>query len=100
MTLVVVGPLSDNQPVTRTVAPLVGRTAELAELVDLLDRVGQGGSAAAVVGGDAGVGKTRLVAELVAQAAGRGALVLVGHCVDLGDAPPPYLPFTEAFARL
>jgi DNA-binding CsgD family transcriptional regulator/tetratricopeptide (TPR) repeat protein len=100
VTLVVVGPLGDNQPVTRTLAPLVGRSAELAELLDLLGQVTQGGSAAAVIGGDAGVGKTRLITELVSRAAERGVQVLVGHCVDLGDAPPPYLPFAEAFARL
>ena len=34
------------------------------------------------------------------QRAERGVLTLIGHCVDLGDMPPPYLPFTEAFGRL
>jgi DNA-binding CsgD family transcriptional regulator/tetratricopeptide (TPR) repeat protein len=45
------------------------------------------------------VGKTRLLSELVAEARRRGTQTLIGHCVDLGDAPPPYLPFTEAFGR-
>ncbi len=53
-----------------------------------------------IVGGDAGVGKTRLLSEWLATATGDGALCLIGHCVDLGDTPPPYLPFTEAFTRL
>lgn len=28
-----------------------------------------------------------------------GAQVMVGHCVDFGDAAPPYLPFAELFSR-
>ena len=47
-----------------------------------------------------GSGKTRLLAELIGSAAAEGVLCLIGHCVDLGDTPPPYLPFTEAFTRL
>ncbi len=53
-----------------------------------------------VVGGDAGMGKTRLLAELLNRADAVGDLCLLGHCIDLGDAPPPYLPFTEALTRL
>jgi DNA-binding NarL/FixJ family response regulator len=99
-----VGKEDNDVFVPRTVAPLVGRAAELAELQTTLDAAFGGGAgtraAVAVVGGDAGVGKTRLLSELVDAAKQRGALVLIGHCVDLGDNPPPYLPFSEAFARL
>ncbi len=88
----------------RTVAPLVGRAAELAELASVLDSAYEAkpGHAAgvAILGGDAGVGKTRLLSELLVAAEQRGALALIGHCVDLGEAPPPYLPFSEAFTRL
>jgi predicted ATP-dependent serine protease len=42
-------------------APMVGRARELARLVDLLDSVAGGEAAVALVSGDAGVGKTRLV---------------------------------------
>ncbi|HEY2297609.1 MAG TPA: AAA family ATPase [Jatrophihabitans sp.] len=84
----------------RTVAPLVGRTSELAALVGVLDGAVDAQAVVGVVGGDAGVGKTRLLTELVETATDRGMTVLVGHCVDLGDTPPPYLPFSEAFARL
>jgi DNA-binding NarL/FixJ family response regulator len=86
--------------VTRPVAPLVGRAGELAQLLALLDRAEESTASVAIVGGDAGVGKTRLLAELITTAAERDTLVLIGHCVDLGDAPPPYLPFSEAFARI
>ena len=84
----------------RSTVPLVGRVDELASLIDAVDGAGRGTSAAVVVGGDAGIGKTRLLGELVATAAADGVLCLIGHCVDLGDTPPPYLPFTEAFTRL
>lgn len=92
-------PVDDDVLVPRTVAPLVGRSGELAELLAVLDGAVVGHAGVAVVGGDAGVGKTRLLTELLDTAAGRGMTVLVGHCVDLGDTPPPYLPFSEAFAR-
>ncbi len=65
-----------------------------------IDSAREASASVVVLDGDAGVGKTRLLGELTAAATGRGLLVLVGHCVDLGDAPPPYLPFSEAFARL
>jgi DNA-binding NarL/FixJ family response regulator len=90
----------DDVVVTRPVAPLVGRAGELAQLLTLLDRAEQSSASVAILGGDAGVGKTRLLSELSTAATERDAFVLVGHCVDLGDAPPPYLPFSEAFARL
>jgi DNA-binding NarL/FixJ family response regulator len=85
--------------VPRTTAALVGRVAELANLVDAVDGARVGTSSAVLVGGDAGVGKTRLLGELISTASADGFLCLIGHCVDLGDTPPPYLPFTEAFTR-
>jgi DNA-binding NarL/FixJ family response regulator len=86
--------------VPRSTVPFVGRTAELTSLRDALDTARKGSASAVVVGGDAGVGKTRLLGELIASASADGVLCLIGHCVDLGDTPPPYLPFTEAFTRL
>ncbi|MDT4945625.1 MAG: hypothetical protein QOH14_2358 [Pseudonocardiales bacterium] len=79
--------------------PLVGRDAELATLLAALEHAAAGAPSVVVLDGDAGVGKTRVLTELVGAAADRGMLSLIGHCVDLGDAPPPYLPFTEAFGR-
>ncbi len=86
--------------VPRTAAPLVGRVDELAALTRALDQAADGTASAVVLAGDAGVGKTRLLAEVISMATERGLLSVIGHCVDLGDAPPPYLPFSEAFARL
>jgi predicted ATPase len=61
-------------------------------------RAGQ--TAAAFVGGDSGVGKSRLVAEFERRARARGAQVLVGGCVDLGEAELPYAPLVTALRTL
>ena len=50
-----------------------------------------------VVAGEAGAGKTRLVAELAARAADDGALVLWGRCDE--DVGAPFQPFVEAITR-
>ena len=81
-------------------APLVGRGAELARLTAAVERARTGQPAAVLLGGDAGVGKTRLLTELCRQTRAAGATVLVGHCVDLGAVGLPYLPFAEALREL
>jgi len=52
------------------------------------------------VGGEAGVGKTRLVAELTARCASEGTRVLVGGCVPVGDGALPYAPIVEILRTL
>lgn len=85
----------------RPSTPLIGRAAELAALVRLLDEERPFGRPSSIVlSGDAGVGKTRLLGEFVNAAADRDVRTLVGHCLDFGDAGLPYLPFSEAFGRL
>jgi len=75
---------------------LVGRDGELRRLLDLLDDAAEGRRPAhALISGDAGVGKTRLVSELAGRAAGRGFTVLSGRCAELGDSIP-YLPLADA----
>ncbi len=73
----------------------MGRDAELARLGALLEDAAAGNPVVALVSGDAGVGKTRLVAELAAMAAARGFAVLAGRCAELADAVP-YLPLADA----
>ena len=75
-------------------ATLVGRSAELARLRALLDDAASG-AVAALVGGDAGVGKSRLVSEVTAIAASQRFTVLCGQCAEIGDSVP-YLPFADA----
>jgi DNA-binding NarL/FixJ family response regulator len=79
--------------------PLVGRSQELTALFDLVG-IPAGTPGMVLLGGDAGVGKTRLLTELAARAERDGWQVLVGHCVDSGDIALPYLPFTEVFGQL
>lgn len=93
--------------VTPTSRVLVGRDAELAELSSLLGvRASPAGPAHAhrtrsvLLGGDAGVGKTRLLTELRDLAFTEGWQVVAGHCLDFGDSALPYLPFTEILGRL
>jgi DNA-binding CsgD family transcriptional regulator len=74
---------------------MVGRDDELGRLLTLLDDAESGRSVAALVSGDAGVGKSRLVSEVTRLAAGRGFTVLSGQCAELGDSVP-YLPLADA----
>jgi DNA-binding CsgD family transcriptional regulator len=81
---------------TLTSPTFVGRTEELARLGAAADRAAAGTPTAVLVGGEAGVGKTRLVGELVASARRAGATVLVGGCVELGGEGLPFAPLIEA----
>ena len=74
---------------------MVGREGELGRLLSLLDDAEEGRSVVALVSGDAGVGKTRLIGEVTRLAAGRGFTVLSGQCAELGDSVP-YLPLADA----
>ncbi|MFL5844442.1 MAG: AAA family ATPase [Solirubrobacteraceae bacterium] len=74
---------------------LVGRGPELQLLDDALDRLaGRGGQAVEVVGA-AGIGKTRLLAELGARADARGHIVLTGAGADL-ERDLPFWVFVDA----
>lgn len=74
-------------------SPLHGRAAELAELTS-------GVTPVVLLGGDAGMGKTRLLHEVVQRARGAGDRVLIGHCLDFADSALAYLPFSEILGRL
>jgi DNA-binding CsgD family transcriptional regulator len=74
---------------------LVGRQAELGLLRDSLDRAVAGEQATVLVGGEAGVGKSRLVHDLIVQARQSGARALVGGCVELGGGGIPFAPLVE-----
>ena len=83
-------------------APIFGRDRELAELAAALGlKPGAEATGESVLlGGDAGIGKTRVVTELVANARAADRRVLVGHCLDLGDSAMPFQPFVEALTSL
>jgi AAA ATPase domain len=83
-----------------TTGRFVGRAEELALLGGLLARAGAGESVVALIGGEAGVGKTRLAEQLTADAAGKGVRVLRGGCVPLGEEGVPFAPVIEALRGL
>ncbi|MFI6350019.1 AAA family ATPase [Streptomyces sp. NPDC050560] len=86
---------------TRSVSPVfVGRAGELAALDDALVRATAGDPQALLVGGEAGVGKTRLVEEFAARARAAGAVVAVGGCVEMGAEGLPFAPFSTALRAL
>ncbi len=60
--------------------PFVGRASELAMLRSLVPWADGEGRRVALVGGEAGSGKSRLVREFAIEVAERGALVLYGAC--------------------
>ncbi len=77
--------------------PLVGREGDLGALVGVLESVRQGRMATVFLTGDAGVGKTRLVRELVARA--DDATVLLGAATDIAESPP-FWPVASALRAL
>ena len=71
----------------------VGRADEAAFLESCWRRAAAGSRGLVVLAGDAGIGKTRLAAELAHHAHADGALVLYGRFDE--DAPAPYKPVVE-----
>jgi DNA-binding NarL/FixJ family response regulator len=78
----------------------VGRAAELRRLVARFERAANGEPSTVVVGGEAGIGKSRLIEAFGEYARGQGARVLVGGCLDMGETGLPYAPFIEALRTL
>ncbi|HEY3073487.1 MAG TPA: AAA family ATPase [Candidatus Limnocylindrales bacterium] len=78
----------------------VGRTAELHRLEAAYERAANGGPNTVIVGGEAGIGKSRLIEAFTRHARDAGARVIVGSCLDLGEAGLPYAPFIEALRTL
>jgi len=79
-------------------APIVGRVAERKALLATYARVVAGCPQVLLITGAAGIGKTRLVEELCAQAeaAAGGARVLLGESAPLAGAALAYGPFVAA----
>ncbi len=77
-------------------AELIGRALESDALDAALSRAAEGSPEIVIVAGEAGIGKTRLIAEFAERARTRSALVLQGGCLDLADGGMPYSPLTEA----
>jgi DNA-binding SARP family transcriptional activator/tetratricopeptide (TPR) repeat protein len=78
-------------------APLIGREVALDRLRDCWRRASAGDAAMAVIAGEAGAGKTRLISAFAQETRDRGALVLGGPCHE--EAAAPYGAFIEALRQ-
>ncbi|HYY90266.1 MAG TPA: AAA family ATPase, partial [Chloroflexota bacterium] len=84
----------------------VGRRDQLGALTDAYERTSRGRPTVVVVGGEAGVGKTRLVTEFLDRVAGDSAgakglpWVLVGGCLELGQTVMPLAPLVGILRQL
>jgi class 3 adenylate cyclase/tetratricopeptide (TPR) repeat protein len=74
--------------------PMAGRRSELARFSEALDDVARGANRLVLLGGEPGMGKTRLTCEVARLAHGSGYRVLFGRCDEEGLLP--YQPFVES----
>jgi DNA-binding CsgD family transcriptional regulator/tetratricopeptide (TPR) repeat protein/CBS domain-containing protein len=81
-------------------AAFIGRDRDLARLLDAYEASASGSPRVAVVAGEAGIGKSRVVSELAAEVERRDGRVMVGACLDLADGGLPLLPLAEALRGL
>ena len=78
----------------------VDRRNELLALDAALARTRDGCGSVVFVGGEAGIGKSRLISEVAGRAERDGMTVLIGECLPLGDAELPYAPVVGALRSL
>jgi ATP/maltotriose-dependent transcriptional regulator MalT len=78
----------------------IGRAGDLGQLAAALDRAAGAEPAVVLLGGEAGVGKSRLIEEAAGKARAAGARVLIGACVELGEVSLPYAPVVQALREL
>ena len=90
---------STGMPGANSSPEFIARTAEIERLGDAFDRAARGQPNVVVVGGEAGVGKTRLISEFGACVLDR-ALVLTGRCFPASGHGLPYAPFADLFRDL
>lgn len=88
--------------ILRPALPLVGREMEMQLLRSLLENVAGArvhGPRSAIISGEAGIGKSRLLEELCTMVSEQGWCVLQSHAYESGSLFP-YLPFIEALRPL
>jgi hypothetical protein len=85
----------------RAVSPtLIGRDAELGELARALATASTGETVVVLAGGEAGVGKSRLLAHAADRARQAGVQVALGRCVDLDGVGLPLAPLRQIVEEL
>ena len=92
-------PVEASAPATVDGATLIGRDKELAELLPVLAAAADGRGAAVLIGGEPGIGKSRLADSLARHAAAQGLQVAVGRCWEAGGAPA-FWPWAQALSGL
>ena len=78
----------------------MGRHAEFDRLASVADAVASGDRRVVLVQGEAGVGKSRLLAEFIALTRARGCCALVGRCLELGEEIWPLAALRELLGDL
>jgi class 3 adenylate cyclase/tetratricopeptide (TPR) repeat protein len=78
--------LADTMP-----TPYIGRVSERETLRTMLEAASNGRGGIVLIGGAAGLGKSRLTREATAMAEKLGMVVYTGNCLDM-ESPPPYQP--------
>ncbi len=79
---------------------LIGRAGELAELMAAFDEAAAGAASLAFLGGESGVGKSRLLHTFIERARERGGCAIGGECVELVRDELPYAPLVAALRGL
>ncbi len=101
LTIEIASPMESRLPASLRLLPsfpFVGRSRELAALRALMPLAGGEGRRIALVGGEPGSGKSRLVREFAHEISAEGVLVLYGACDAV--VRTPYRPFVEALGQL
>ena len=93
--------LVHTEPVAKRVTcpTFVGRDSELSQL-ERAAHAARDETQLVLIGGDAGVGKTRLIDELCRREEAAGGVAVVSGCVDLGDVGIGYGPLVDVLRRL
>ena len=94
-----VGGTWHHEMVTTSAPAMIGRDADLSRLRERLEGVRAGAPFTVIIGGEAGIGKTRLIREFK-RGLPTDVRLLAGQCVDLGSVAAPYAPVKTALRTL
>lgn len=86
-----------SEPLPESPYPLFGRDAEMTELIAWIDRASRGEATPALIEGEPGIGKTRLMEEVMTRAADEGFAVFRGACDDFAQTRA-FGPLIDALA--
>jgi DNA-binding CsgD family transcriptional regulator/tetratricopeptide (TPR) repeat protein len=81
-------------------AGLIGRDGDLERLADAFRVAAAGTPRVVILGGEAGIGKTRLLDAFSRQVTAQGGRALLGGCLDLAASGLPLLPLAEILRGL